>query len=149
MRDRLNIWQSVDLKVLTYTSWARPGIGADDVEEILSSARINNPLDGLTGVLIFNGTAFLQVVEGSESAVDGLTARLQADPRHFNMSIRDQRLIETRTFPDWSMAYVRLEDGSFEGEEAVTRALGRDLPQGLRNIVLGLTLALGEDRAAS
>lgn len=132
----------MELKALTYTSWARPGIKADEVDSILSSARINNPLDGITGVLIFNGDAFMQIIEGSEAAIDHLTARLTADPRHSNMSIRDQRAIEARAFPDWSMAYLRLENGEFEGEAAVTRALSRDLPQPLRNIVMGLTHSL-------
>lgn len=131
------------LKVLTYTSWARPGITAAEVDAILDAARVNNPLDGLTGVLIFNGAAFVQIVEGSAAGVDSLARRLQSDPRHFNMSIRDERPIDGRTFPDWSMAFLHLDDGRFEGEEAVSRALERDLPQGLRNIVLGLTLAIG------
>jgi len=123
---------------LTYTSWARPGIRPDEVEAILASARINNPLEGISGLLVFNGDSFMQILEGSESAVDGLTARLRSDPRHSDMAVRDERVIEARTFPDWSMAYLRLEDGVFHGEDAVERALRRDLPQSLRNIVLGL-----------
>ena len=130
------------LKALTYTSWARPGITAAEVDAILGSARVNNPLDGLTGVLLFNGDAFVQIVEGSATAVDALALRLATDPRHFNMSIRDERAIEARTFPDWSMAFMRLADGRFEGEDAVARALERDLPQSLRNILLGLTHAI-------
>ncbi len=129
----------MELKILTYTSWARAGIGADDVDAILASAKINNPLDGITGVLIFNGTAFMQILEGSEAAIDGLASRLISDPRHSNMSVRDSRLIEARSFPNWSMAYLRLESGEFEGEEDVVAALGRDLPQPVRNIVMGLT----------
>ena len=135
------------LKVLTYTSWARPGITAAEVDAILGAARVNNPLDGLTGVLIFNGDAFVQIVEGGAAGVDALAGRLQSDPRHFNMSIRDERPIDARTFPDWSMAFLRLDDGRFEGEEAVARALERDLPQGLRNIVLGLTHAIRDGGA--
>ena len=129
----------MDLKALTYTSWARPGISADEVDAILSSARINNPLDGISGLLIFNGSAFMQILEGSEEAVDRLAGRLADDPRHSNMSIRDERPIDARTFPDWSMAYLMLDNGEFIGEAAVTSALNRDLPPQLRNIVLGLT----------
>jgi hypothetical protein len=36
------------------------------------------------------------------------------------------------------MAYLRLEDGEFVGDHAVNRALARDLPRPLRNIVLGI-----------
>ncbi len=132
----------MELKVLTYTSWARAGIRADEVDSILSSARINNPLEGITGVLIFNGDSFMQILEGGEAAIDGLVERLRSDPRHSNMAVRDERTIETRTFPVWSMAYLRLEDEAFHGEETVERALRRDLPGSLRNIVLGLTHSL-------
>ena len=68
----------MELKVLTYTSWARAGIRADEVESILSSARINNPLDGITGVLIFNGDSFMQILEGGEAAIDGLSSSCEA-----------------------------------------------------------------------
>lgn len=128
----------VETKTLTYTSWARPGICAEEVDAIISSARTNNPLDGITGVLIFNGTAFLQILEGGQAAIDDLAMRLARDPRHSNMSIRDERLTTARTFPDWTMAYVRLEDGEFVGQQSVIRALDRDLTETLRNIVMGI-----------
>lgn len=139
---------AVELKILTYTSWARAGIRPDDVDAILASARINNPLDGITGVLIFNGTAFMQILEGSEAAIEGLRSRLESDPRHSNMSVRDTRVIEARTFPYWSMAYLRLESGEFHGKEEVVAALGRDLPQPVRNIVMGLTQSVMQEGLA-
>lgn len=139
----------VDLKALTYTSWARPGIRPDEVDSIVMSARINNPLNGVSGVLIFNGVAFLQILEGGPDAVDGLVRRLASDPRHSNMSVRDEGPIPARLFPNWSMAYLRLETGKFEGERAVQQALERDLPPRLRNIVLGMVSAIvGENRTA-
>ena len=138
----------MQLKTLTYTSWARAGLRPDEVDTILSSAKINNPLDGITGVLIFNGTAFMQILEGSEEAIDGLTSRLVSDPRHSNMSIRDRRLIETRSFPNWSMAYLRLETGEFQGQDEIVKALSRDLPQPVRNIVMGLTQSMLQEGSA-
>ena len=138
----------MQLKTLTYTSWARAGLRPDEVDTILSSAKINNPLDGITGVLIFNGTAFMQILEGSEEAIDGLTSRLVSDPRHSNMSIRDRRLIEKRSFPNWSMAYLRLETGEFQGQDEIVKALSRDLPQPVRNIVMGLTQSMLQEGSA-
>jgi hypothetical protein len=128
----------VSLKILIYTSWARPGLSARDVDDILGSARTNNPLEGITGVLIFNGTAFMQILEGGVDAIDALVRRLAADRRHSNMSIRDERPIEARSFPTWEMAYLQLRDGSFVGEEEVRRALERDLPDAIRNIARGV-----------
>jgi hypothetical protein len=39
-----------------------------------------------------------------------MTGRISTDNRHSNFSFRDERLIEERSFPDWSMAYQRLKD---------------------------------------
>jgi hypothetical protein len=129
----------VELKSLTYTSWASPGIVSADVDSILRSARVNNPLQGLTGILIFNGSAFLQILEGVAPAIDELVATLRSDRRHSNMSIRDERPIGARVFPGWGMAYLRLENEEFVGEREVERALGRDLPDSIRNMVRGVT----------
>ena len=132
------------LKSLTYTSWARSTISDSDVEAILRSARTNNPLEGLSGVLIFNGSAFVQILEGAEAAVNEMAQRLEGDPRHFNMHVREQRLISERAFPDWSMAYLRLQGQEFVGESNVERALRRNLPDSTRNIIKGVTLSVAE-----
>lgn len=129
----------MELKTLTYTSWARPGLTAADLESILTSARINNPLQGLTGVLLFNGSHFLQILEGVEPAIDELIGRLKVDKRHSNISVRDERPITGRAFPDWAMAYMQLENGRFIGEAAVERLLTRELAPPLRNIIRGMT----------
>lgn len=128
----------MELKSLTYTSWASPSLTADDVHSILASARTHNPLHGLSGVLLFNGSVFMQILEGVEPAIDELVRLLVDDRRHSNMSIRDERMIERRSFPHWEMAYVRLEDALFVGEAEVERLLERELPESLRNMVRGL-----------
>ena len=50
----------MDLKSLTYTSLAKLDLDAGDVEAIHRTAREVNALEGITGLLIFNGTHFLQ-----------------------------------------------------------------------------------------
>ena len=66
----------MELKSLIYTSWASPSLSSEDVDSILDSARINNPLQGLSGILIFNGAHFMQILEGVEPSVDELVVRL-------------------------------------------------------------------------
>lgn len=132
----------MNLKSLTYTSWARPSISDVDIEAILRSAHTNNPLDGITGVLIFNGGAFMQILEGSEQAVNDMVSRLCTDTRHSNFFIRDDRLIEERSFPDWSMAYLRLKNDEFIGEDRVQRALTRSMPEPTRNIIKALAQSI-------
>ena len=53
------------LTSLTYTSLARLDLQTSDLEDIHRSARELNALDGITGLLVFNGTHFLQIIEGA------------------------------------------------------------------------------------
>ena len=107
------------LKSLTYTSLARLDLTARDIEAIHRTARDVNSIEGITGLLIFNGTHFLQIVEGSPLAIDDLVERLRRDPRHSGIEIRDQRSIDERSFPDWSMELVRVSAGYFEARDTV------------------------------
>ena len=137
----------MELVSLTYTSWAKAGLTDGDVDSILGQSRVNNPLDGVTGLLVFNGGAFVQLIEGGERAIDDLVERLRHDPRHSEFRIRDRRTIARRSFPDWSMGMLRLASGSFEGREAVDRGLERDLPPAVRNLIqAALTSLSGEGR---
>ena len=94
----------MSLKSLTYTSLGRLDLAATDIEAIHHTARELNALDGVTGLLIFNGTHFLQIIEGAPDAIDELVERLRRDQRHSGLEIRDQNEVEQRSFPDcrWS-----------------------------------------------
>lgn len=99
------------LKTLTYTSRARLDLGDEDLAAIHQSARHLNALDGISGLLLYDGSRFLQIVEGTEDAVDNLVDRLRMDPRHSAFEVRDERFVDRRSFPDWSMELVRMSAG--------------------------------------
>lgn len=107
------------LKSLTYTSLANLDLTADDLHAIHRSAREHNAIDGITGLLVFNGTHFLQIVEGAEPAIDELLARLRRDPRHGSLEVRDERQVEARSFPDWSMELVQVSASYFEAKDRI------------------------------
>ena len=109
----------MELKSLTYTSLAKLDLDADDLNDIHRIARHLNSLDGITGLLVFNGTHFLQIIEGAEPAIDDLLARLRRDPRHSGLEVRDERMVEARSFPDWSMELVRVNADYFEARDTI------------------------------
>ena len=82
------------LKTVTYTSRARLDLTSQDLTDIHETARHFNALDGITGLLIFNGVHFLQIVEGALVAIDSLMERLWLDDRHSALEVRDERLID-------------------------------------------------------
>lgn len=93
---------------LCYISTARPQVQAEAVDGILAQSRRNNRRVGVTGLLLFNGKRFLQVLEGEPALVEQAYKRIGTDPRHFAIVKLSERTIEKREFDGWNMAYEQL-----------------------------------------
>jgi hypothetical protein len=131
------------LKSLTYTSRARLDLSERELCDIHETARHLNALDGVTGLLIFDGARFLQIVEGSEEAVASLLERLRRDERHTSVEVRDERFVEARSFPDWSMELARL------GAGAADREIEAILPEQTAPAVRELALRMAGEMSGS
>jgi hypothetical protein len=127
------------LTSVTYTSLARLDLQASDLEAIHHTAREQNALDGITGLLVFNGTHFLQIIEGAEDAIEDLVERLRKDPRHNGFEIRDRRQVDARSFPDWSMELVRVNAGYFAARDTITDRLPDTVPVAIQARLLRMT----------
>lgn len=127
------------LKSLTYTSLAGLDLEAADLEAIHRTAREINALEGITGLLVFNGTHFLQIVEGAPDAVDALVERLRRDPRHTGVEVRDERDVDVRSFPDWSMELVRVSASYFEARDEIASRLPDSAAPAVRDRVIRMT----------
>jgi hypothetical protein len=134
----------MQLKSLTYTSRASLDLTEGDLLDILATARRLNALEGITGLLIFNGVRFLQIIEGAQSAIDGLLARLRADSRHTAVEVKDERYVDRRSFPDWSMELVKVDARLLKAREELDALLPGDLDPAIRHLVARNTEALGE-----
>lgn len=127
------------LKTLTYTSRARLDLTDEDLAAIHQTARHLNALDGISGLLLFDGSRFLQIVEGGEEAVDNLVERLRMDPRHSAFEVRDERPVERRSFPDWSMELLRVSAGYRNAKDEVAPILPAAVTAPVRELVLRMT----------
>ena len=122
----------MDLRSLTYTSLASLHLSIEDVESIHRTARDLNAIDGVTGILIFNGTHFLQIIEGADDAIGDLLERLRRDPRHSGLEVRDDRVISDRSFPDWSMELVRVQGSYLEAKETLADRIPESVTADIR-----------------
>jgi len=132
------------LKTLTYTSRARLDLRDEEVAAIHQTARHLNALDGISGLLLFDGSRFLQIVEGAEDAVDNLVERLRMDPRHSAFEVRDERYVERRSFPDWSMELVRVSAGYGNARGEVATVLPAAVTEPVRELVIRMSGQLAE-----
>lgn len=132
----------MDIKATTYSSFSSPGLQPVELEQILGASRRNNVRDSITGVLMFNGAAFVQTVEGPPAEIDALIMRIATDPRHCQMEIRDEQMLSKRIFPDWVMGYVRMDGGWLEGQYDIADALARDMPSEVRAVLMSMATTL-------
>lgn len=87
------------------------GDDAATIDEICRQSRDNNRRDGITGVLVFDGHAFCQFVEGPPAAITALRGRLERDPRHLNMHVLQfGRTPWPRRFTSWRLGYAYTAD---------------------------------------
>jgi hypothetical protein len=104
-----------------------PTLPREEVDSILAASARNNPQRGITGLLLFNGRNFLQLLEGEEGEVAALMQTITADPRHSGVSVLDRRSITVRSCPDWAMNRVMIA----ESIDSRRDMLESDLPRGL------------------
>jgi len=96
---------------LLYVSTATVSVAlalADTMQDILIVSDANNRRDGITGFLLSDGYAFVQLLEGPEAQVRACFARICADPRNALPTVRDEAWSDARLFPDWSMCALNL-----------------------------------------
>ena len=96
---------------LVYVSTATHEFSGRELAELLSVARKNNSRDGVTGMLLYHGGSFFQVLEGEEESVKAIFSRVERDPRHQKVTVlHEEEEVENRDFPDWSMAWCEVTD---------------------------------------
>jgi len=96
---------------LIYRSLATEDVVANEVlRELEETSSANNRKAGITGLLLYTGHEFLQVLEGPEKEVNALFQKISRDPRHETVRLLTFELIGPVYFEQWSMRVVDLFD---------------------------------------
>ncbi len=100
---------------IVYLSTAIAQLSEGASLQLLRRARFANKQAGITGVLMYGGGQFMQVLEGCSAAVRRLYARIQTDPRHSRLEKIADGPIPHREFTDWHMSFAPLPAAYFSG----------------------------------
>ena len=73
------------------------------IRSIVEIAQARNRADGITGLLLSDGTRYLQAIEGAEPALRACYERIRRDPRHHDIVTVNDAAVEGRQFGGWSM----------------------------------------------
>ena len=97
--------KSDDIFSLLYLSEGTVPFSQEDLRALLTQSLENNSKLGITGMLLFKGGNFLQVLEGNKEAVLTLYEKIAQDSRHARITTLFQGFSSHRDFPDWSMGF--------------------------------------------
>ncbi|MBC6608186.1 BLUF domain-containing protein [Hymenobacter sp. BT188] len=89
---------------LIYVSRAVAPLSAEAMQSLVTQARNFNSIHHITGVLFYDGEHFAQILEGAETEVENLFARIQADTRHRQVTVVTRSRRPRREYPHWGMA---------------------------------------------
>lgn len=93
---------------LVYVSMAQGNMSKEGLLDILAQSREANARVGITGMLLYKDGNFMQALEGEETAVRELYARISRDPRHRGVLTLVEGERKDRCFGDWSMGFQDL-----------------------------------------
>lgn len=114
---------------LVYISKACTTLSADDLQSILQQSRENNAEAKVTGMLLYKGSEFMQVLEGEQGIIDDLYLRIEKDIRHSSCTVLSRKLIPQRLFSDWTMGFKNIENEQLLAEEGVSSFFDLDCDQ--------------------
>ncbi|RSK34022.1 BLUF domain-containing protein [Hymenobacter metallilatus] len=88
---------------LIYQSTAAIDLSGMDLGRMLSQSRTRNTAADITGMLLYDGVRFLQVLEGPVEAVSTTFARICSDCRHTQVQMLANGPVAQRQFGQWAM----------------------------------------------
>jgi hypothetical protein len=99
----------MSLRAIAYVSDAVEGLDGADIDRILAAASSFNRVAGVTAVLMFDGSRFLQYFEGPDDGVDSVYQRVLNARSHVRLRELASGAVPTRHFPRWTMASARID----------------------------------------
>lgn len=106
------------MRRVIYCSQATGDATADELIELLRTARRNNQATGLTGMLLYCSQSFLQVLDGEAATVSSTYARISRDPRHARIRVLFDGEVAAPMFPDWTMGFEHVDDDTLAEQVA-------------------------------
>jgi len=95
---------------IVYVSFAQKALSEEELKNLLQEIRGKNAEQGVTGLLLYNDGAFIQVIEGNEAVINRVFNSISKDNRHTNVVKLLEEPIDQRAFPDWSMGFRQISE---------------------------------------
>lgn len=97
--EMLEIWMYVSRSCLAHAS------APEAIEKIVREAQAYNVTSDVSGALLYTGSRFAQLIEGSSEAISRLRGSISADERHDDLVLLSPAAWTEPRFAGWALAY--------------------------------------------
>ena len=94
---------------LIYASRSTESFHEHEIPDLLQQVRIANAKQQITGMLLYIGGSFLQILEGPPELIDGMFSKISADKRHTQLRLIATEPLAERAFEGWTMMHKTLD----------------------------------------
>ena len=98
------------MQIIIYISRAKQNFTSGDLADLRDLADARNRSEDITGLLLSDGTRFIQALEGDAAAVQTVMDRIAKDSRHDNISYFRPITTNCRQFIKWTTEYLAERD---------------------------------------
>lgn len=102
------------LHYLIYISRTSQSWSQQELLKLLEVSWSRNKLRNISGMLVFLGDRFIQLLEGTKEDVLNTLAKIEQDSRHADVNILLEGSHEERIFKSWSMGFKQIDLTDFE-----------------------------------
>ena len=144
--DKVFLHEGTPMFRLIYISSASEEISPTDIRDILTTAVSNNRNMEITGLLMYNGLNFMQVLEGKRDDVEPLFEKISNDKRHVSVAAILQGDADTRIFAPWAMLFKKIKPETTEEdipEVTMSEIMALEMPDNVRTIIKNFDNLLG------
>lgn len=115
-----------------------------EIDNIILQADKYNNEHNITGILLFDDTYFLQILEGEHDEILNLYEQIKQDERHYEISLKSVGNIDHRNFPEWSMRLSLTSQKSLAPVHVIKSIENINEPLEVEHLLKLLTVILGE-----
>jgi len=111
---------------IMYMSTAAVVVGENELKQMLVYYRGNNQQHDITGLLLYSGEHYVQLIEGKEADLRMLFTKIVKDYHHIDIIKLADGKISQRMFSDWSMGFKVVSEELFSTLSGYVNPYGHD-----------------------
>lgn len=99
----------MSLQAIAYSSQATTGLSVHDMEAVALRAANRNLQAGVSGILLYDGSHFLQYLEGPDESLSTVYSRILTSRRHHEIIELKRGRVGVRRFPQHALQLLHVE----------------------------------------